>query len=140
MRLVSLIVTMVVATVFTFYALTCSVNNAPPAPVHPIVGKWRMEIFCGQPSLEGSGINVCEFSADGSYVAINTYGVNNTERVIGNYEINQNVISMVCDPDQSHTAATRQKTSHIKFVESGNRLVITSDSNCDSETWVRVKK
>ena len=42
MRLVSLIVTMVVASVLTFYVLTCSVNNAPPGPVHPIVGKWQL--------------------------------------------------------------------------------------------------
>lgn len=121
------------------YMTTLSVPP-PPAPVHPIVGKWRMETFCGRSSLEESGTNVCEFSADGSYVVINTHSMNDTERVAGNYEINNDIITIVCDLDQSHNATTRRKTSHIKFAESGNRLAITSDSNCGSETWVRVEK
>ena len=138
MRLVSLIVTMVVASVLTFYVLTCSVNNAPPAPVHPIVGKWRMEIFCGQPTVEGVNV-VCEFSADGSYVVENTSIRNGTEQFGGSYVINQDVISTLCPPGQAHTAAPGHTTAHIVFSESNNRISLESDNSRGAESYVRVK-
>lgn len=138
MRLVSLIAAFVASGTLAVYVLTCSVNSTPPAPVHPIVGKWRMEIFCGQPTVEGVDV-VCEFSADGSYIVENTSSRNGIQRFGGSYEINQDVISTLCPPGQSHAAAPGHSTAQIAFSESNNRLSVAYDTSCGAEAYVRVK-
>lgn len=64
MRLVSLMTAFVASSTLAIYVLTCSVNNTPPAPVHPIVGKWRQVIQVGR-LVSGDIEATCEYTAEG---------------------------------------------------------------------------
>ena len=139
MWLLSLIVAFVASGALAVYVLTCSVNDAPPASVHPIVGKWRMEMFCGQPTAEGLEI-VCEFLADGSYVVDNTSSRNGTQQIIGSYEINQNTISTLCPPGQTHAAAPGYTTGHKIFSNHDNMFTVNSDNSRGAEMYTRLKQ
>jgi len=139
MRLLSVILAFLAAGALAVYVLTCSVNNTPPAPVHPIVGKWRMEMFCGQPTAKSGEVLLCQFKADGSYEADTFIAGENIERVVGRYEIGQDVASMTLTTNSLQTVAPRSKIGRLEFIESNSKFVIKSDNISQTETWVRIK-
>jgi len=71
MRLLSLIATMVATAAIAIYAMTCSVNNVPPAPVHPIVGKWQL-VRIGNNFSVGMYPSTTEFTRDGKLISKTT--------------------------------------------------------------------
>ena len=101
MRLVSLIVTMVVASVLTFYVLTCSVNNAPPTPVHPIVGKWQCTMIAGHP-VSPLLISTSEYTADGKFINESYDPKHHFRRSTGTYIINDNRVLLTYDDRPDH--------------------------------------
>ncbi len=139
MRLVSLIVAFVASGTLAVYVLTCSVNNTPMAPVHPIVGKWRMEMFCDRSTAGSNEVILCQFKADGSY-EVNTFRVGEkTERVVGNYEIDRDATSMKLTTNVMQTAASRPKLSRLELSDSNRRMIIKSDASNQIEIWFLVK-
>ena len=136
MRLVSLLVTMVVASVLTFYALMCSVNNAPTAPVHPIVGKWHRVLIGGLPVSDGSEA-ACKFSTDGRFVweRVNNDFPNRHE---GSYKVDQDVLIIVSDPGQEHGLYHGQDgRRNINFSQCRDRMEIKAHNSLRTDTYIR---
>ena len=122
MRLVSLIVTMVVASVLTFYVLTCSVNNAPPAPVHPIVGKWQQTVISGYP-VDPLTYITDEFRADGTVCAEGNDPRHGHYIEEGAYTLDGNTVHLFFP----NRIDKNQQISFIIHSLSTNRLAIRGD-------------
>ena len=138
MRLASLIVTMVVASVVTFYVLTCSVNNAPPAPVHPIVGKWQL-VRIGSNFSVGTYPNTTEYTRDGRSISESTSWKYGHVRRKGTYVITDD---QICSTQYGQThSEDGDHYSKIALLDA-ERLVpksLDNDTTKDYE-YVRVHK
>ena len=136
MRLLSLIVAFAVSGALAVYVLTCSVNDAPPVPVHPIVGKWHREMMDGLPVPAGSEA-VGEFSAEGRFVweRVNNDSPN---RHVGTYTIDQDVLDIVSDPGQEHgLPAGRDRRVYMNFSPCRNRMEIRAYSGHRKDVYIR---
>lgn len=94
MRLLSLIVAFLASGALAAYVLTCSVNDAPPAPVHPIVGKWQKTVIAGRP-VEPLLVATTEYTIDGNVVLESTDPKNGYRYEKGTYTIAGNKVSQV---------------------------------------------
>lgn len=136
MRLVSLLVTMVVASVITFYVLTCSVNNAPPAPVHPIVGKWQM-VRSGNNFSVGTYPNTTEYTSDGRRTTETTNCKHGHFRREGTYVVSG---SELCLTHYGQPHSIDGEHHCVIVVLDAHRLILRSVDNEDIDTceYVRV--
>ena len=132
MRLFSVIVAFLASGALAAYVLTCSINDTPPVPVHPIVGKWRMVVMNGRPVVPGRGI-VIEYRADGVVVfhTVEDEEVRIQER--GHYVIEGNSMDVTVP-----SRTTRQCFNFAFTLVTLDRLSSTNAAGSGAEEYVRV--
>ena len=132
MRLLSLIVAFLASGALAVYVMTYSVNDAPPAPMHPIVGKWQQVVVGGRQVTPGRGMTI-EYRDDGSLIFTIAQNSGGSICEGGNYTVSGNSLQMTI----SSQARSRQVALNFSM-PTYNRLTALNTEPGNEEEFIRV--